>query len=187
MLKLWWVSVCVVLVLVVDWEIDWVVYVGVVEIVVVCWVFGQVLLVVVFGVVEFWCVEDFGGDFIVVGCFEFVLEGFVVFESCFQVVGGIGVDFGVVLCVDVVVLVYVLCGVVVFLEDLQNVFMRDFCGILDGEYDFVVFSVVVVDFFVGWIWCEFGGVVDCGCQNVFGFLEFVFSVLEIVYVEEYVF
>lgn len=71
---------------------DWVVDVGVVDVVVVVWVFGQILLVVVFGVVI--CrggKDDVGGDCVKFGFGQLLLVGGVVGQCCFVLglVGGV--------------------------------------------------------------------------------------------------
>lgn len=64
-----------------------------------------------------------------------------------------------VLGVGVVVLVYVLGWVVVFLEYLQQFRQVDDGGIEYYFYDFCVFGQVGIDFFVGWVWGYFVGIV----------------------------
>src|SRR5215813_1271407 len=121
---------------------------------------GQVLLVVVFGEVKRWDIEDLGCDGPVAVCRQHRLIGLLGSLGRSSLSRRVDVDAGAILGADVVALSHTLGGIVALPEGFEQRLVADFLGFEHHQYDFVMARTAGAYFLIGWVWCDTPGVTD---------------------------
>jgi hypothetical protein len=125
-------------------------------------ILGQVLLVVVLGVVELRCFEDLGRDRTEAGRREALLERRLRADGSITLLLVEPVDARAVLGARVVALAHPLRGIVGFPEDGQEILVGDLRGIVDDQHHFVVSGLARAHFLVAGIGRDARGIAHRG-------------------------
>lgn len=135
-------------------------YAGTTESTVAVGIFGEILLMVGFGVVEGGSREDLGGDIAVTCEVESLLERCTAGFGHRELGGICGVDAGTILGADIVALAHPLGGIMIFPKDREQGLVGEFARIEDDEDSLAVSGLAGANFFVSRVGGEASGVSD---------------------------
>src|SRR5262249_39765864 len=133
-------------------------------------IFGEVLLVIVLGKIEFGGVEYLGCDHAIAFGSERLFEGRLRGLCSVALLRRIDIDAGSILRTDVIALAHPLRRVVIFPERLQQLLVGDLLRIVDDKDDLVVPGPAGADLLIGRIGSLPGRVTNC--SHIDGIAEF---------------